>query len=512
MAKPYSVLLLFLISTLLYIHSLSFDFAYDDVLQITQNPQVSERTLENPRIGEDFLSPTPPGNLYRPLTTLTYKVTWLIFGDSPFPFHATNIFLYSLTSVLVYFLFLAITKNEPLSCISTLVFIVHTLHVEVIANIIGRAELLSTFLGLAALLWFLKAPLAPSPVLMTLHSFIAGLLFLFAMLSKESALTLLPLIPFAAYLALEHRILSKKERFLRIIPGCSALLGSAVIALFLRYTVLGEKTLFHAGNEVWVENPLAHLNFNERLVPGLYLLGTYLQKLFLPLELSADYSIVPERFFGLIFSLQGLLTFLLLTATTIVAYCSKTLQIKFFFLWFIITFALTINIFFPIGTLMGDRLTFLPSIGFIGFISLIVRQYVRSPFILNWVVSLYIAVLTVTTYARIPVWQNNSILFRQTVLDNPSSPKSHYNLCVEEYLQEHNLDTAYLACSKAYALFPKYVLPVRLLSEISLKKKEFGSLELWYRRLLVLTPEDKEVQDNLEKLLNWKEQIRKEQK
>ncbi len=488
----------------LYLVTLGYDFAYDDTLQILLNPQVSEATLSLHSLLSLFSSPTPPGNLYRPVTTLTYQASYLISGLLPVLFHLGNICIYVAVCLLVPYLLAPILPSQRSTVIATLFFIVHPLHVEAVANVIGRAEMLAAFGVMGSCLAVRKAFIGTSGNTIAGWASLAGALFLLAALCKESAIAALPLILLYPYFD-THLVKVSALRLVQNIPSTCTLTASAAIALLMRYYALGDNFILRSDGKVWIENPLFHLPLSERIIPGMYVLGEYLRLMILPLRQSADYSMTPELFLAKVFSLQGVLSLTCVGALILLSIVMRSRQVLFCVLWILCSFALTVNIITPIGTVMGERLTFLPSLGGCALIAIMLERIAPSTPMRSALVVSWLTVFILLTVNRVPVWQSNAALFLQTTSDNPVSPKAWYNLGVEMVLNDPKSHEAEAHFRQALELFPTYLLPTRALADIMLARKDLGRLEYWYRRILELTPEDTVVKSNLEQLTALKE-------
>ncbi|HXV85997.1 MAG TPA: hypothetical protein VD793_04825, partial [Gemmatimonadales bacterium] len=138
---------------LVYTGSLRNRWALDDHPVIEANPAAHSISAA---LGAAFSPYWPPegqhsAGLYRPVTVLSYAVDWVVSGGRPWWFHLTNLVLHGLVtglSVLV----LARWLTPVGSLVAGLVFAVHPVHVEAVANVVGRAELLAAAGMLAAVL------------------------------------------------------------------------------------------------------------------------------------------------------------------------------------------------------------------------------------------------------------------------------------------------------------------------------------------------------------------------
>lgn len=495
----FSVLIICSSISFLYFQSLNFDFAYDDVLQITLNPQIISPSSS---IFNDYsrllTSPSPPGNLYRPLTLLTYKCTYDISGLSPRVFHLTNIIVHILVSLL-FFRFLTLTIDRPLVCLmATLIFAIHPIQTETVANIIGRAELLAALFAILGLIYWHKCL---ESEFRKKYLFITLLSFFFALLSKESAIACFPIYMTALLLKRS----SQDQNFARPNFKLLTMLAIPLLAyLVLRGYVLGNQFLIsNPSGAFYLENPLSHLGFFERLFPAIKILGDYVSLIALPISLSADYSLNQTDFHRSVFSLVGLGRVLVFMFFALVLFNHRRSPLKVFFgLWFIFGFSVTSNILTPIGTIMGERLAYLPSMGLIVFAVLVLSDtFSQKPVLLKIAIPISTILLYgMISYDRIPVWTNNLSLFTATVEDAPLSPKAHYNLGVELFKGLDDPVNAHMEFSKAIELYPDYLLAIRALADVDLELGNYKELRKLYTEILRLDPENSEVKANLQKL------------
>ena len=129
--------------------------------------------------------------LYRPFTLLTYSFNYILLGSDPWGFHLINLILYALTGFLIFIIIKKLFKNNLLAYVTSGLFLVLPIHTEVVANIIGRAEILMLFFSLLVI-WELTKE--------KINFWRTGLWFLFAIGSKETAIAMLPIILLVIYL------------------------------------------------------------------------------------------------------------------------------------------------------------------------------------------------------------------------------------------------------------------------------------------------------------------------
>ena len=223
-------------AVLLSANSLLNDFAYDD------NPVIVENTAlqDLGTLPEALISPYWPNEygrdlgLWRPAATAFYGVQWAVWGENPAMFHLVNVLLHGVVTALVV-LVLAELAPLALAFVAGLLFAVHPVHVEAVANVVGFAEVFSSALYLSACLVFLRA----GKRITFLPGAAITILFVFAFLAKESAVTL-PAVLFLLDGARDNAGFKDALSYLRSRWGLYlSLTASAGLILIGRYAVLG---------------------------------------------------------------------------------------------------------------------------------------------------------------------------------------------------------------------------------------------------------------------------------
>ncbi|XP_062446399.1 protein O-mannosyl-transferase TMTC1 [Rhea pennata] len=185
---------------LCYGNSLRGEFVHDDVWAIVNNPDVRAAAPVTAAFANDFWGKRMAENTshksYRPLCILTFKLNILLAGMKPFYFHAVNVILHCLvTLVLMYTCDKAVFKDCRLAFVTALFFAVHPIHTEAVTGIVGRADVLACLLFLLAFLSYNRSvdqlyvgehfPPTASPFFLLLSLFLGTC----AMLVKETGVT-----------------------------------------------------------------------------------------------------------------------------------------------------------------------------------------------------------------------------------------------------------------------------------------------------------------------------------
>ena len=145
-----------IIAILIYANSLSNQFAYDDEWIITDRPVVHGVDRIAEVLTAEYWPDEFDSGLYRPITLVSFAVDWEIWDGNAFGFHLTNIVLHALVSALIVFLLMCFFPPWY-AWAGGMVFAVHALHTEAVANVVGRGELLAAMFVIVAALVYTRA-------------------------------------------------------------------------------------------------------------------------------------------------------------------------------------------------------------------------------------------------------------------------------------------------------------------------------------------------------------------
>ena len=461
------------LSFLIYGNSIRGNFVFDDMVVVQERPDL--KNLGN--FFNLFVSPyhpiNPQSSLFRPLTIASYMLNYAVLGNSPAGFHVVNIILHGLSSFLVFLLILKLSNSRRLAYFSAALFLTHPLHTEAVASIVGRAELLAFFFGLLAILLFLKNRLFLS----------AGSFFL-AILSKEIAFGLLPVMFLVDWFrqGVRFKLVVKKMIWYLIPTGAY---------LLLRYFALGSNFFSNTVTN-YVENPLKFLPLPERLAGAFKVLALYLYKLIWPVRLSADYSYNAIGLVKNIFvSLPALLGLAALVLLIFLSFYPKTRKsmVGLAAALFWGPFLIIGNILTPVGTIMGERLMYLSSLGFVIFPAILfVRLGERSVFLRKLSVFFVIIIslfFSFRTIARNKDWLTNQSIFSASVKTSPESALSRYSMA-SIYITEGKWAEAERELQTAQNIYYDYSYGLNLAGIIASHKNDFASAEKLYKRSIEL--------------------------
>lgn len=436
-----------------YLGALSHGFVLDDLIHITSNP-----LLRSSAAGVDlFSTPTYPGNLYRPLVTLSYLLTYRVWELNPLPYHASNIILHGMICSLLFGVLLKLVRQRAALWIAVL-FAIHPLHVEAVAGVSGRAELLAHLFGLSAIFVALRSRSIQSD-----HRSIAALLrgcaifsgLLGALLAKESGVTYLLLLPLCIWF--QER--SSTAGNFRAIHKYRVELVSALLAsgcyLALRWSALGALVV-PISPSAFVDNPLLQAGTVDRVLNSFVLLGKYLYLSMAASPLGVEYSYVSQALYTSLLDAEALSYMVLFLLLLLIAF--KGLKRReahgFFALWFFSGFIVTSNVFFPIGTIFAERLAYISLAGAMGTLVLYLNQLQSRSFRYS-VYSLLVCIYGFQTFLYVSVWRDSETLFTWQVKYSPTSVKALVNYSVVLRNAGKN-EKAFRYAHRARELYPKY--------------------------------------------------------
>jgi len=428
-----------------FANSIVNGFALDDVAIVQHNPHVLN--LEWTTIWAANYWPTdngPTDVLYRPLTIWSYlanhALTPVVTGA--WAFHLVNILMHMLVSVMVTVLAWRIFRSRAVAIVTGIIFALHPIHTEVVANTVGRAELIAAIWSLAALLVFIpEEDMALGPTKRPwYHGFIVAACFLYALFAKETPAALVGAIGFIDLWRWSHWNNTVRPTFVRFFAGQTLRYYLPLMVAFAIYMAMRTNAtdLMRDINTVHpVVNPLVSATIGERLLTPFMLLAKYLQLMVWPAVLVADYS-KPSIMPSANPLHPGIAAGLLVTALGLVvtaAYWRRLPRVVLCIWLFVFAYALASN-FLRIGTIFGERLFYWPSV----FVSMLmalglVKMWAAaadSPRVVfqRGVIAMLFAAACVAmswrTVTRNTDWADNIPLAIATGRDNLQSAKACY--------------------------------------------------------------------------------------
>lgn len=405
---------------------------WDDNIYVAENEMI--RDLSWPSLKAMFT--TDVSLNYTPLTSLSFAIEYHFFGYQPFVYHLDNLLLHILVTALVFVFARQISASLTVAAVAALLFGIHPMHVESVAWITERKDVLYASFYMAALIFYWRYLMDKRKVFYVL-SLACGFL---SILSKPMALSL-PFVLFILDWFFRRKI--EKKLFLEKIPFCFLIFPIAWLTYSLN------------------SRPLA-LKFPDAVLTWFWTFIFYIKKFFLPLEFLPLYQLPhpvqvthPE------------LALSCVAAGLIAASLIRWRQNRWLIFAFLFYFA---SIFFLLRfdnkvdlCIVADRFMYLPSVGFCILLAVYCEKlliwvknkdfsYQAGFFVIVMGCILY---LCVTTYNQSKIW-GDGVAFWSGVLKRYPDAAMAYNQRALAYKEKGDVENALRDYTKAITIFPEY--------------------------------------------------------
>lgn len=525
-------IIIFLFSSLLYINTLSHQYAQDDAIVLYDN-MFTTKGLEGISsifqydtfygfFKEEGKASLVAGGRYRPLSLVLFAMGWEFFGNNPVIYHLMNVFWYALTCLILYWLILRLLSLQQdklqvqfIAFATALLFAAHPIHTEAVANIKGRDEILTLLGSLTALYAIVRAYDEKKLVWLIL----GGFSFFLALLAKENAITFLAVAPLTFWVF-------RKAKLGEIVLYTLPLLIIATAFLALRAAVLGFN--FSEPTKELMNNPYLKIESNEWVAFSfaewsatiIFTLGKYVALLFFPHPLTHDYyprhvNIMQWNDWQVLLSAA---TYVVLLVYALLRLPKRDL-VSYGILFYLITLSIVSNVVFPIGTNMGERFVFMPSVGFcflIGVLLWRLNEYWSKPKhdkqipLANFsfiALGLFLLPFSYKTITRNGVWKDNFTLFTTDIEVSKNSAKLRNGVAgvlIEQGIKETNqakqqqyFQEAIGHLNEAIKIHPTYQNAYLLMGNAHNFLRQYETSIAYYEQALKINPNYKDAQQNL---------------
>jgi hypothetical protein len=429
---------LVLATLLAFSNSFSTGFALDNQMLLLRDTRIQTASASNIAliVRHTYWWPNGESGLYRPFTTFSYLLNYAILGNGNHPagYHWVNFLLHAANVLLLFALILRL-KDQRTAFFIALLWTVHPVLTESVTNMVGRADLLAGFAVLSGFLLYLKSTETTGwrrGVSLTGLAVITAI----GVFSKESAVVL------PAVIAIYEVACGKHWR--RMFVGCVATLVPIGIMLWQRAVVLSSSL---PAEYPFVDNPIAGAGFWIGRLTAIKVLAHYLWVALWPLKLSSDYSYseIPLARGSIADWVCWLAVASVLVLTVILW---KHSRLAFFFVCFAFLNLLPAsNLLFPIGTIMAERLLYLPLAGLVAAMILMLDVPATA-------LSIGVAVIAigfgVRTWMRNLDWTDDKSMAIASVQTSPGSFKVHQLMAA--VLLELEIDRAVAEADRSIAI------------------------------------------------------------
>ncbi|MFQ5736134.1 MAG: tetratricopeptide repeat protein [Thermodesulfobacteriota bacterium] len=439
---------------LAYLPSLNAEFLnWDDQLYVLDNPYIQSIDW---RFLKVIFTEAIAAN-WHPLTIFSHAVDYAIWGLDPFGHHLTNALLHSLNTALVFWLSFEVTSAAPgpgalryrgrliAAAAAALLFGLHPLHVESVAWVAERKDLLSGFFFVISLLCYLKYARSSSGGRLRYSA--ALLFFALAIMSKPMAITLPVVLLILDFYPLDRFRADARRAIIEKVPFFAV-------------------SAFSAAVTVWAQNKggaLASIDahpLSERVAVAVNALAAYIYKMLWPANLAPFYPI-PKG--GAIFGPLFFISLLFLAAVTVFClFALKRRKRVYAAVWasYLITLLPVIGLVQVGNQSMADRYTYIPSMGLFmlagaSIAVLYERLHGGARAALAFICVLWIALLAGRTLQQEHIWKDSLSLWNHEIALYPEVALG-YNNRGQAYEKLNLLDKALADFNRAVQVKPEY--------------------------------------------------------
>ena len=419
----WKILFLIAVSFIAYYPTLSHDFVnWDDIAYIMNNKMITSFSWENLR---KIFSTYFMGN-YHPLVILSFSFDYHFFKLAAPGYHVHNLILHILDAFLIYtFFFHLLKKNSNIAITIALLFALHPMHVESVAWVSERKDVLYTawyFLALLSWLFFLKTNKYS-------YYFLALGCFIVSNLSKAQAVTLPVVLILIDYF---HARKPDLKMVLEKIPFFAISLVFGIVAIFAQKAsnyinpmgIPVSQSLFYAPYSVWVYLVKFVVPFNQ--------IGVY------------EYPVTAQGAMPFYMYLSPVI-FLLFLAAVVKTWKSNRF-VTFGLLFFMVTIFPVLQ-FLPVGgSVVSERYTYIPYLG-LSLIAAVAFWNYRSALqvskrnLADGAAILVLIIFSFLTWNRTLVWKDSIALWTDVIEKNPESAQAYTNRAFM-YNENKELDKA----------------------------------------------------------------------
>ncbi|MFZ5447511.1 MAG: tetratricopeptide repeat protein [Thermodesulfobacteriota bacterium] len=431
--------------------------SFDDNLYVTDNPTVQRGlTLQ----GVTWAFTTFHAGNWIPLTWLSHMVNCQLFGLNPRGHLLTNLLLHVANTLLLFSFFLRTTQALGPSFLVAALFALHPLHVESVAWVSERKDVLSTFFWLLtmwAYVWYLKSP--------GIQRYLAVLLcFGLGLMSKPMLVTLPFVLLLLDYWPLgrwqlngatgANPVANRVSRTDRKVPLSRLILEKVpLLVLVVMFGLIS----FHAQKVSGAVTSVENFPIAARLSNALIAYVSYMGMMIWPAHLGVYYPLIEEDItFG---SALGAGLILLFLSSAIIWQARRRLYLPVGWLWYLGTLVPVIGLVQIGNQALADRYTYVPLIGLFLIIAYglsdLVAGWPRLKTLVPLGIGILLAALALCTYRQVGYWHDSQSLYEHTLRITRNNYLINYNLGNRWYAQG-KLESAISCYTEALRIFPDY--------------------------------------------------------
>ncbi len=420
------------LAILIYAQASNFEYVLDDTLVITKNNYVKKgfdgiTKILSSESFEGYFGEQKnllQGARFRPLSLVTFAVEYGTWGLNSSRAHWINIFLYAFCCLSIFYVLLELFKEKKhvflLALISTVIYLVHPVHVEAVANVKGRDEILAMIFALWTLFFAIKYNRTEK----FKYLLFTPILFFLGLLAKENVITFLAVVPLFLY-CFESTSVKKSALIL------GTLLLTTIAYLIYRISVIGYLIGEVQFTDV-MNNPFLGMDFSTKYATIAYTLTEYLRLSFFPHPLTHDYYPyhIPISSWTDLKPIIAIISHLAILSLGVYGALKKKIW-GFSLLFYLLTLSIVSNVFIGVGTFMNERFLFMPSLGFCLAIAYLFRKYgiKHQNKVINYTSWIFMMILisgfSYKSFTRVPAWQNGLTLNSEAIKVSKNSARAN---------------------------------------------------------------------------------------
>jgi len=491
-----ALVIILLFTFVAYIPALRAGFVnWDDPYYVSNNPMLKD--ISN--LGAIFTTPIQ-GN-YHPLTVISLILNYYISGFDAWSYHLLNLLLHLINCILVFRLALLLSRNNLVIAFTTsLLFGIHPMHVESVAWVSERKDVLYSLFFLAGLISYTKYVDSGSK-----RQYGLTILFLLLSLLSKPAAVIFPMVLFTI------DILRRRKFVLSLL--------FEKIPFFVLALAMGILT-FLAQKEKGATEGAQIFDLTTRFFMGFYGIMMYFFKLLIPVNLSPLYPYAPiNESLPVLYYISPLFSILLIV---LVFYSLKRDRVIAFGILFFLINLLLILQFIPVGSaIIAERYTYIPYIGIFYILGWLIDRYSKSVVRRSYYINIPLGIiLAVLTFKQSMIWFNGASLWDHAIKTNPGArayiargdlykEEKKYDQAIQSYSEAikinivdqeaytnrgnvyfelNNYDQALADYKKAFSLNPNYVTAIDNIGAIFGLRAQYDSALFYFDMALKKNP------------------------
>ena len=495
--KSTVALLIILVFTFIaYIPALKAGFVnWDDPDYVSNNPMI--KNISN--LEMIFIRPIQ-GN-YHPLTVLSLAINYSISGLDAWSYHLFNLLFHLFNCYLVFRLAMILSRNNLIIAFTTsLLFGIHPMHVESVAWVSERKDVLYSLFFLLGLISYTKYIDTGSK-----KQYGLTILFLVLSLLSKPAAVIFPVVLFCIDI-----LRNRKFNFGLLLEKAPFFILALAMGL-LTFTAQKEKGAVD-GTQIF--------DLSTRILMGFYGIMMYFIKIIFPINLSPFYPFAPiNEALPTAYYIAPLFSIILVA---LVFYSLKRNRVIAFGILFYLANLLLVLQFIPVGSaIIADRYTYLPYIGFFYIAGWLIDRYAKGNFSRSYHFNIPIAViLGILTFKQCGIWLNGASLWDQAIKTEPSArayenrgslykdekkyesaiqcyneamkinvaDHEAYMLRGNVYFEMNKLDFAFADYKKSLSINPNYATAMDNLGALFGLRRQYDSAMTYFNKALAISP------------------------